>query len=121
MQGHQYNVEWQVNDGEKHQEIVRQYPDNPNFKGVEDIIYSEKIGNDIPLPPGETTNIIISVELQNGSNPTAHNAFSIDVQKDMVQSGLFEVKIIKCIWTQSTELKMLFYTIKINIERRNEV
>ena len=73
FRGNKFNISWSVNGEYKGTNTVRQKEDDPNFvNGVEEAIR-------VFVPKGETTNIKISVSIQNGSNPSAQNAFAIDI------------------------------------------
>ena len=73
FRGNKFNISWSVNGEYKGTNTVRQKDDDPNFvNGVEEAIR-------VFVPKGETTSIKISVSIQNGSNPSAQNAFAIDI------------------------------------------
>ncbi|MBU5449239.1 hypothetical protein [Acetivibrio sp. MSJd-27] len=91
FEGNLFNIRWQVNDGP-----IENLPIEQIQGAASDFVQPDPTGQyyisvaaeqvfEIPLPPNETTRIKIWVEILNSSNPTAHNAFSINVPDEMLE------------------------------------
>ena len=83
FQGNHFNMRWSVNGSAFQEKEIIQATNNTDF-----IIDGEDVGCEevffVELPPGVTT-ITIQAELLNGSNPTAHNAFAINIPRNTLR------------------------------------